>query len=209
MSSHPKDLTDDIIEVMAGEEQICNHLHLPVQHGSSKVLKEMDRRYSKEDYLLLVKKLKSKIPGISLTTDVMVGFPGETEEDMNELKNLLEEVRFSEAFTYFYNERKGTKAFDRTDSLAEDLKKSRLAEVIVLQRKISHDVLQCRIGSIVNVLVESASRKSDKDLFGRTERNEPVLFSGSTDLIGKIVSVKISSLKAQTFFGEEVLCLGE
>ena len=209
LSSHPKDLSDEVINVMAEQEQICNHLHLPVQHGSSKVLREMNRKYSKEDYLELVEKLKSKIPDISLTTDIMVGFPGETEEDLNELKDLLEKVRFTEAFTYFYNPREGTKAFDRPDSLPEELKKSRLAEIIKLQRAISSDIFHSRIGSTVQVVVESVSKKSEKDLFGRTDRNESILFRGNKNLLGKIVSVKIHSNRGQTFLGEEDLCPGE
>jgi tRNA-2-methylthio-N6-dimethylallyladenosine synthase len=209
LSSHPKDLTDDIIEVMAEENNICKHLHLPVQHGSTKILTEMNRKYSKEDYLVLIKKLKTKIPGISLTTDIMVGFPGETEADLDELKDLMEQVRFSEAFTYFYNPREGTKAFDRTDSLSEEVKKSRLAEIIKIQRKISQEVFHERIGAIVEVVVESVSKKSDKEVLGKTDRNENVLFSGNHELVGRVLFVKITSLKGQTFFGEEVVCPGE
>jgi len=209
LSSHPKDLGDDIIEVMASENNICNHLHLPVQHGSSRVLKEMNRKYTKEDFLSLVKKLKSKIPGISLTTDIMVGFPGETEEDMSELIELMETVEFSESFTYFYNPREGTKAFDREDSLSEELKKKRLSRVIELQREITKKVFSSRIGSEVEVIAESISKKSDKEILGRTERNETVLFSGNKELIGKFLTIRITSLRGQTFFGEEVLCPGE
>jgi tRNA-2-methylthio-N6-dimethylallyladenosine synthase len=209
LSSHPKDLTDDIIEVMAANKNICDHLHLPVQHGSSKVLQDMNRRYTKEDYLLLVDKLKSKIPGISITTDIMVGFPGETEEDLEELKDLLKTVRFTESFTYFYNPREGTKSYDRADSLSEELKKKRLAEIIDIQRTITGEIFQSKIGSVVEVIVESVSRKSDKQLLGKTEKNENVLFHGTKDLVGKVLSVRITSSKGQTFFGEEVLCPGE
>lgn len=209
LSSHPKDLTDDIIEVMASEKNICNHLHLPVQHGSSKVLGEMNRRYTKEDYLQLVGKLKRAMPEISLTTDIMVGFPGETEEDMDELVDLMEVVRFTESFTYFYNPREGTKAFDREDSLPEDLKKKRLSRIIALQRDITRDVFSTRIGTVVEVIAESLSKKSDKEILGRTERSETVLFPGKKEIIGNVLSVKITSLRGQTFFGEEVLCPGE
>lgn len=204
LSSHPKDLSDEIIEVMAKEEKICNHLHLPVQHGSSKVLQEMNRRYTKEDYLELVKKLKSQMPGISLTTDIMVGFPGETEEDLAELIDLMKTVNFSEAYTYYYNPREGTKAYDREDSLSESIKKERLSRIIDLQREITAAEFSKRIGTTVDVIVENVSKKSDKELLGRTERNETVLFKGSKNLIGKIVTVTITSLKGQTFFGEEV-----
>ena len=209
LSSHPKDLTDDIIEVMSSEKNICNHLHLPVQHGSSRVLQEMNRRYTKDDYLNLVEKLKTSIPGISLTTDIMVGFPGETEEDMSELIDLMNTVEFSESYTYFYNPREGTKAFGREDSLPEDLKKKRLSRVIELQRKITKKVFSSRIGSEVEVIAESISKKSDKEILGRTERNETVLFTGNKDLIGRALTVRITSLRGQTFFGEEVLCPGE
>lgn len=209
LSSHPKDLTDDIIEVMASEDNICNHLHLPVQHGSTKVLNEMNRRYTKDDYLCLVGKLKTAMPGISLTTDIMVGFPGETEEDVAQLVDLMETVRFSESFTYFYNPREGTKAFDRLDSLPEKLKKERLARIIELQREITHNVFSSRIGTEVEVIAESLSKKSDKEILGRTERSEIVLFPGKKELIGKVLTVKITSLKGQTFFGEEVICPGE
>ncbi len=209
MSSHPKDLSDDIIEIMASKENICNHLHLPVQHGSTKILKEMNRKYSKEDYMNLVEKLKKKIPGISLTTDIMVGFPGETESDLNELKDLLKEIRFSEAFTYFYNSREGTKAYGRTDSLSEELKKSRLAEIIKVQREITSEVFRNRVGSTVSVIVESISKRSDEHLLGKTDRNENVLFTGSKDMIGEILSVEIIDAKGQTLYGKEVLCPGE
>ena len=209
LSSHPKDLTDDIIEVMSTEDNICNHLHLPVQHGSSKVLKEMNRQYSNSDYLSLVERLKNKIPDISLTTDIMVGFPGETENDLEELKDLMNKVQFSEAFTYFYNPREGTKAFDREDSLPEELKKKRLTEIIELQRSITKEVFEKRIGSTVEVIVESISKKSDKEVLGKTERNENVLFEGDADMIGQFKTIKITSLKSQTFFGEEVICPGE
>lgn len=205
LSSHPKDLSDDIIDVMSANKNICNHLHLPVQHGSSKVLKDMNRKYTKEDYLLLVSKLKNKIPGISITTDIMVGFPGETEADLEELKDLIRTVRFTEAFTYFYNPREGTASFSRTDSLPEDLKKKRLAEIIELQRKISGEIFSSRVGSVVEVIVESVSRKSEQQLLGKTERDENVLFDGTRDLIGKVLSVKIKSSRGQTLFGEEVI----
>jgi tRNA-2-methylthio-N6-dimethylallyladenosine synthase len=204
LSAHPKDLTDDIIDVMAHEDKICKHLHLPIQHGSTKVLKEMNRRYTREDYLQLVDKLRRVMPGISLTTDIMVGFPGETLEDLNDLKDLMKTVRFSEAFTYFYNPREGTKAFGREDSLPEDVKKARLAEIIEIQREITAEEFEKRIGSEVELIVEHLSRKSDKEVLGRTERNETVLFKGSKDLIGKKLTVKITSLRGQTFFGEEV-----
>lgn len=204
LSSHPKDLSDEIIDVMSSEEKICKHLHLPVQHGSSKVLKEMNRKYSKDDYLTLVDKLKNAMPDISLTTDIMVGFPGETEEDLDELKDLMRKVKFSEAYTYYYNPREGTKAYGREDSLPEDLKKSRLAQIIELQRKITSEVFDKKIGSEVEVLVEHLSKKSDKEVLGRTERNETVIFKGSKDLIGKKLTVKITLLRGQTFFGEEV-----
>lgn len=209
LSSHPKDLTDDIIDVMASEKKICNHLHLAVQHGSTKVLKEMNRKYSKEEFLKLVEKLNTKIPGISLSTDIMVGFPGETEEDLSELIDLMKKVEFSEAFTYFYNPREGTEAFDREDSLTEVVKKERLARVIELQREITSKVFNRRVGTEVKVIVESVSKKSDKEILGRTEKNETVLFTGSKDLIGKYLTLRITSLRGQTFFGEEVLCPGE
>ncbi|MBB6478558.1 tRNA (N6-isopentenyl adenosine(37)-C2)-methylthiotransferase MiaB [Spirochaeta isovalerica] len=209
LSAHPKDLTDDIIEVMASEDAVCKHLHLPVQHGSSKVLMEMNRRYTKEDYLLLVDKLKKAMPDISLTSDIMVGFPGETPGDLEELKDLMRKVRFSEAFTYFYNPREGTKAFGREDSLPDEIKKARLAEIIALQRDITAGEFDKRIGSTVEVIAEHVSKKSDEEILGRTERNETVLFKGTKDLIGKILTVKITSLKGQTFFGEEVPCPGE
>lgn len=209
LSSHPKDLTDEIIEVMASESNICKHLHLPVQHGSTKVLDEMNRRYTKEDYLQLVGKLNRAIPGISLTTDIMVGFPGETEEDIEELVDLMKRVRFSESYTYFYNPREGTKAFYREDSLPEDLKKERLSAIIKLQREITHDVFSSRIGTEVEVIAESLSKKSDREILGRTERNETVLFPGKKELIGKLLTVRITSLKGQTFFGEEIICPGE
>lgn len=203
MSSHPKDFTDDVIDVIAKEDVICRHIHLPVQHGSSAVLEKMNRRYTREQYLSLVERIKAKIPDVSLTTDIMMGFPTETEEDVELTLDLMKQVQYESAMMYFYNPREGTPAA-KMEQLPEKVRKERLQRVIDLQLVHTKEQMSKRVGKTVKVLVESVSRDSSDELLGQTEQHEKVAFKASKDMIGKFLQVKIVNLSGNTFRGEVV-----
>ena len=200
MSSHPKDFNDDVIDVIAKEDVICRHIHLPVQHGSTSVLKAMNRRYTREQYLDLVKRIKAKIPEVSLTTDIMMGFPGETEEDVQLTLDLMKEVKYESAMMYYYNPREGTPAASM-EQLPVEVKKERLQRVIDLQLIHTHEMMSSRVGKEVTVLVESVSRDNKEELLGQTEQHEKVCFKADKKLIGSFVNVKINQLSGNTFRG--------
>jgi tRNA-2-methylthio-N6-dimethylallyladenosine synthase len=201
MSSHPKDLSDRLIEVIARERVFCRFLHLPVQHGSNRVLAAMNRKYTREQYLALVDRVRAGVPDVTLSTDILIGFPGETEEDVADTLELIERVRYEVAFMYHYNPREGTKAFDLPNRIPEDIKKERLDRVIKLQHAVSAALMRERVGKTVTVLVESTSRNDPDELFGHTELGEMVVFSGKLDksLIGHFVEAELSSLRGRTF----------
>lgn len=204
MSSHPKDLSDQLIERIADSERLCRHIHLPVQHGSTEVLKRMNRRYSREAYLDLVHRIRARIPEVSLTTDILIGFPGEGEKDFADTLNLLEEVRYDDAFTYKYNTREGTAAASYENQVPESIKSSRLGQLIDLQRKITEDNKRKRIGSEVEALIEGPSRKNPDEYLGRTTRNEMVVFPRGRNRTGDFVSLRLTDLAGATFKAEEV-----
>lgn len=201
MSSHPKDLSCEVIDVIALEKRICHHIHLPVQHGSTQILKKMNRVYSSENYLELVNKIRKKIPDVSLTTDLMLGFPGETENDVELTLDLMKTVRYENAFMYYYNPRSGTPAAEWENQIPLNVKKERLQRVIDLQLKITSEEMQKRVGKTVKVLAESVSRDSKNELLGKTEQDERVAFVAENSLIGKFVTVKIEELRGNTFRG--------
>ena len=201
MSSHPKDLSDAVIEVIAKEPVLCHHIHLPVQHGSSEILRRMNRRYTREQYLELVAKIKKAIPDVSLTTDLMMGFPGETEDDVEAVLSLMKEIRYENAFMYYYNPREGTPAVKMEDQIDEEEKKARLQRVIDLQLKITAEEMQKRVGTVAKVLVESVNRDNKDELLGKTEQDERVAFKAEKSLIGTFVRVKIEALSGNTFRG--------
>lgn len=200
-SSHPKDFSDDVIETVARNKSICRHIHLPAQHGSNKILSAMNRRYTREDYMALVKKIRDAIPGVSITTDMMVGFPGETEEDFEELLSFMRAVRYENAFMYHYNPREGTKAAAMGGQVPLETKKARLARLIETQLQITSREMQKKVGDETVALVESVSRDSADELLAKTESDERVVFAGGGTLIGRFVRVKIESLNGQTFRG--------
>ncbi|MCQ2590560.1 MAG: tRNA (N6-isopentenyl adenosine(37)-C2)-methylthiotransferase MiaB [Treponema sp.] len=204
MSSHPKDFTDDVIDVIAKEEVICRHIHLPVQHGSTSVLKKMNRVYTREQYLELVKKIKERIPEVSLTTDIMMGFPTETEEDVELTLDLMRQVKYESAMMYFYNPREGTPAA-KMEQIPENIRKERLQKVIDLQLEHTKEQMSKRIGKTVKVLAESVSRDDKNELLGQTEQHEKVAFLAPKNMIGNFVKVKITSLNGNTFKGE-IIC---
>jgi tRNA-2-methylthio-N6-dimethylallyladenosine synthase len=205
LTSHPKDFSKQLITLIKEEQKLCKNIHLPVQSGSTSVLRAMNRRYDRDHYLELIDTIKREIPGVTLSTDVLVGFPGETEADFEETLDLMEKVRFSDAFTYKYNPRAGTKAYSVDASpVPEETKSARLETLIELQRSISHQEKQTRLGSTVQVLVEDISKKSDNEVLGRSEGNDMVVFPGNADMIGRFYRVRLQSLFGNTFKGEVV-----
>lgn len=203
MSSHPKDFTEDVIDVIAKEPVLCRHIHLPVQHGSTEILQKMNRRYTREQYLSLVKKIKTKIPDVSLTTDIMMGFPGETEFDVEQTLDLMKTVKYESAMMYFYNPREGTPAA-KMEQLPVEVRKTRLQKVIDLQLTHTQEQMKKRVGQTVKVLVESVSRDDKTELLGQTQQHEKVAFKADKKMIGKFAMVKITSLSGNTFRGEIV-----
>jgi len=211
LTSHPKDLSHKLIEVIKSSTLLCKHIHLPVQHGSNAVLKAMKRKYTREKYLSMIEQLKNRISDVSITTDILIGFPGESHEDFVDTVELLKEVRFNDAFTYRYNPREGTEAYNFEDNVPEEVKLERLSEIIELQRSISSEIKSRKIGKTVPVLVESISKKNRDELLCRTERDEMVVFPGSVKSIGDIIDIELVSLSGNTFIGKEVnerICLG-
>jgi tRNA-2-methylthio-N6-dimethylallyladenosine synthase len=205
LSANPRNFSAGTIQVMAENPVYCRHLHLPVQHGSNKVLEAMNRSYTKDQFLKLVREIRAAMPDITLSTDILAGFPGETEEDAEQTLELMEEVKFLYSFMYHYNPREGTKAFDLPDRISDDVKKERLSRVIAIQKKQTTQLLKGRIGSTVNVLIEGISRKNADELITRTEKDEMVVVPGPKSLIGSFVNVTLSSLKGNTFRSKEAL----
>lgn len=204
MTSHPKDLSDELILAMRDCEKVCEHLHLPVQAGSSKILDEMNRKYSKEQYLELIERVKKHIPGIALSTDIIVGFPGETEEDFNETLDVVAKARFDMAYTFLYSKRTGTPAAKSPDQVPEDVKKQRFDRLLELQNKISKEINDELLGKEVEVLVEGLSKSSKTTYTGRTRENKIVNFKGSTELVGKLVKVRIDTIQTWSLLGKIV-----
>jgi len=201
MTSHPKDLSDELIYAMRDLDKLCEHLHLPFQAGSTKILKEMNRKYTKEDYLRLVEKIKQNIPDISLTTDIIVGFPGETEEDFQDTLDVVEKVRFDQAYTFLYSKRTGTPAAKSLNQIPEEVKKERFQRLLELQNRISKEINDSYLNKKVEVLVEGKSKTNEKNYTGRTRGNKVVNFQGDDQLIGKLVTVKINTVKTWSLEG--------
>ena len=201
MSSHPKDLSDDLIGVIKNRPRVCRHIHLPVQHGSSRILQKMNRRYSRETYLDLVDRIRAAIPDVSLTTDILIGFPGETEADVEQTLSLMRRVRYEAAFMYYYNPREGTPACSFADQVPTDEKKARLQKVIDLQQVITKEEALKKLGQTVTVLAESPSRDDKAELLGHTERDSRVVFAAEKKLCGHFVQVRLDKLHGNTFRG--------
>ncbi|MDR0382610.1 MAG: tRNA (N6-isopentenyl adenosine(37)-C2)-methylthiotransferase MiaB [Spirochaetaceae bacterium] len=201
LSSHPKDISRRTIEAMADNPVFCRHLHLCVQHGSNRILAAMNRRYTRERFLEIVAALHSAMPGITLSTDIMVGFPGETDDDFEEILTLMEETRFLYAFMYHYNPREGTTAFDMPGRVPPEVKSARLRRVIELQRTHTGELLRSRIGSAEEALVEGISRRNSGELLCRTERDETAVAEGPPSLIGTFAKIRLESLSGNTLRG--------
>lgn len=205
MTSHPKDLSDDVIDAISECDKLCDHIHLPVQSGSSEILKKMNRHYDKEQYIELVKKIKSKIPNAALSTDIIVGFPGETEENFNDTLELIKEVKYDTVFTFLYSKRKGTPAYEYDNQVPEDVKHERFDRLVATVNGICEELNKEYQGKIVDVLVEGVSKNDESKLMGRTTTSKLVNFTGSMDSIGKVVKVKITEARSFSLLGEEVI----
>ncbi|WP_232697160.1 tRNA (N6-isopentenyl adenosine(37)-C2)-methylthiotransferase MiaB [Brevibacillus daliensis] len=203
-TSHPRDFDDHLIEVLAKRGNLVEQIHLPVQSGSSEVLKKMARKYTREHYMELVRKIKAAIPDVSLTTDIIVGFPGETEEQFLETLSLFKEVEYDSAYTFMYSPREGTPAAVMADSVPEEVKKSRLHRLMEVQNEISLKKHQEMLGQTYELLVESESRKNSEVLIGRTRTGKLVHVKADNSLIGKLVHVTITDAKTFTLYGELV-----
>jgi tRNA-2-methylthio-N6-dimethylallyladenosine synthase len=191
MTSHPKDLSDELIYAMRDCGKVCEHLHLPVQAGSSRILAEMNRKYTRERYFDLVDRVREHVPGISITTDIIVGFPGETDEDFMETLDLVERVRFDYAYTFLYSKRTGTPAAKKTEQVSEEVKKKRFDELLKLQNGISSEINGRLGGTVTEILVEGPSKNDINMMTGRTRTNKIVNFKGNAGLTGKLVNVRI------------------
>jgi tRNA-2-methylthio-N6-dimethylallyladenosine synthase len=204
MTSHPKDLSDELIEVMAKSKKICKHLHLPVQSGSTAILDKMNRRYTKEQYLQLVEKIRAKVPDLAITTDIIVGFPGESEEDFEETLDVVRKVRYDSAFTFLYSKRTGTPAAVLENQVPEDVAKKRFDRLLEEVQQISKEMCSVYTDTVQEVLVEGGNDHDDSLVTGRMSQNLLVHFKGDASLIGKIVPVKLLACKGFYYMGEPV-----
>ena len=203
MTSHPKDLSDDLIEAMASSPKICNHFHLPLQSGSDRILKVMNRHYTRDQYLEIVRKLRARIPDIAITTDIIVGFPGETEEDFEDTLSLVREVRYASAFTFIYSKRTGTPAAKMENQVPEDVVNERFQRLLKLVQEIGKEESGKLTGRVLPVLVEDVNRQDAEMVTGRLTDNTVVHFKGCEKLIGTIVNVKLLESKGFYYLGEQ------
>jgi len=201
-SPHPQDITKDLLNVMSKYDNICNYIHLPMQAGSNKILKRMNRTYTREHFIELVKKIRKIIPNVGLSTDIIVGFPGETDKNFEETLNLMKEVKFDSAFNFKYSSRPGTKASEYEDQVDEKVKQLRLQKVIDLQKLHTLDLNKKLVGSIQKVLIEKESKLSSDQWAGRTDSNKWVIFNKKGSSINNIVDVKIEKAKGITLHGK-------
>ena len=204
MTSHPKDLSDELIQVMKESKKICKHLHLPVQAGSTRLLQVMNRKYTKEQYLALVDKIKTEIPGISLTTDIMVGFPGETEEDFMETVDVVRKVRYDAAYTFIYSKRTGTPAATMENQVPEDVVKERFQRLLDEIQQISSELTKEDEGTVQEVLVEELNQQDHTLVTGRLSNNLLVHFKGDASMIGELVNVELTECKGFYYMGKRV-----
>ena len=201
MTSHPKDLSDELIQVMADSKKICRHLHLPLQSGSSRLLKIMNRRYTKEAYVALADRIRTAIPDIALTTDIIVGFPGETEEDFQETLDVVREVRYDSAFTFIYSKRTGTPAAAMDNQVPEDVVKERFDRLLKEVQRISGEMAERFAGTEQEVLVEEKNHQMEGCVSGRLSNNHVVHFPGDVSLIGQIVRVRLEECRGFYYMG--------
>ena len=204
MTSHPKDLSDELIEVMGKSKKICKQMHLPLQSGSSRLLKIMNRHYTKEDYLLLVEKIRKAVPDISLTADIIVGFPGETEEDFEETMDVVRNVKFDSAFTFIYSKRTGTPAAAMENQVPQDVVKKRFDRLLAAVQEVSAERTGKAVGTVQEVLVEEKNEQDSSLVTGRTSQNYVVHFAGSPSQIGSIVPVRLDESRGFYYMGTQL-----
>lgn len=204
MTSHPKDLSDELIDVMKNSNKICRHLHLPLQSGSSKILKAMNRRYTKESYLELAEKIRREIPDIAITSDIIVGFPGETKEDIDETIDVINKVKFDGAFTFVYSKRTGTPAAAMENQVTEEFVKEHFDRVLKAVQDNAKEQAHKKTGYIESCLVEDINDHDDTMLTGRLSNNLTVHFKGEPSLIGSIVNVKLNECRDFYYIGEQI-----
>ena len=204
MTSHPKDLSDDLIEVMAKSKKICKHIHLPLQSGSNRVLQEMNRRYTKESYLELVDKIRKAIPDCAITTDIIVGFPGETVKDVDDTIDVINKAQYDNAFTFIYSKRTGTPAAAREDQLDEDFVKEQFDRVLSRVQEVAKERNGYLVGTRQTALVEEINAHDDSMVTGRLSNNSMVHFPGDSSMIGSLVDVDIKEAKGFYYIGESV-----
>lgn len=201
MTSHPKDLTDDVVKAIRDNDKICNNIHLPIQAGSNSVLKNMNRRYTREHYLGLIDMIRRYLPDCGITTDIMVGFPYETEEDFLDTMDIVEKVRFSTAFTFIYSVRKGTKAAEMPQ-IPYEIKQNRIKRLIARQNEITEEISKDYVGNVYEILVEGMQEKKNGYVVGRTESGRLVSAKGDESMIGEFKNVKITAVKNAQLLGE-------
>lgn len=201
MTSHPKDLSEELIDAMRDCEKVCLHLHLPLQSGSSRILKLMNRRYTKEQYLDLVDRIRAKVPDISLTTDIIVGFPGETEEDFLETLDVVRRVRYDSAFTFQYSRRTGTPAAAMEDQIPVDVVKDRFDRLLAEVQEISREVTARHLHTVQEVLVESINEQDASLVTGRMSNNTLVHFPGDASMIGTLRNVSLDECRGFYYMG--------
>ncbi|MEA4849085.1 MAG: MiaB/RimO family radical SAM methylthiotransferase, partial [Clostridiaceae bacterium] len=202
MTSHPKDISDKLIYAMRDSSKVCEQLHLPFQAGSNKILQRMNRKYTKEEYLKKVNKVRQEMPGIALSTDVIVGFPGETDEDFEETLDILRRVEFDQVFMFIYSKRKGTPAALMEDPSTYDDKHRNFEKLVKLQNDISRKLNEAYLGKDVEVLAEGASKNDPSKYTGRTRTGKIVNFSGAGEITGKLVNVRINEIHSWFLNGE-------
>ncbi len=204
MTPHPKDLSDELIEVMRNSTKICHHIHLPLQSGSTRLLQKMNRKYTKEQYLNLVKKIKERIPDVSLTTDIIVGFPGETEEDFNDTLDVVRQAEYDSAYTFIYSRRTGTPAAVMENQVPEEVVKQRFDRLLAEIQQISARLTAKHVGTVQKVLVESLNEQDAGLVTGRLANNLVVHFKGDASMIGGIYDVRLLEAKGFYYMGEQI-----
>jgi tRNA-2-methylthio-N6-dimethylallyladenosine synthase len=202
VTSHPKDMDENILTAMADSSKVCEHLHLPLQSGSNGILQAMRRGYTAEQYEDLVARARRLLPGLSITTDIIAGFPGETEKDFEDTLDLMKRIEFDHAFTFNYSPRKGTEAAGMPDQVPPEIRQRRLERLIALRRQMTHDLLLRLVGQQVEVLVEGRSKRKAGELLGRTRTHRPVVFPGPVDLVGQLCVVDVKRAGGGTAWGE-------
>lgn len=201
-SPHPQDITDDLLQIMSEYENICNYVHLPLQAGSNRILKRMNRTYSQEHFLALTNKIRTILPNVGISTDIIVGFPGETDDDFNETINVMNEIKFDSAFNFKYSPRRGTKASEYDDQVPEHIKQQRLQQIIDLQKKHTLDNNLALVGTVQEVIVEKESKMANNQWAGRTDSNKWVIFDKQDVKIKDMIPIKISEARGITLYGQ-------